>query len=52
MIYSERREVEYLNEDVDMCIYWDNNGDLIKGEYTIDVFAEGHQIGSGKTLLK
>ncbi len=52
LIYSEKREVEYLNEDVDMCIYWDNQGNLIKGEYTIEIFCEGYQIGLGKLLLK
>jgi len=52
MVYSEKREVEYLNEDVEMCIYWDNNGDLIKGENTIELYTGGHKIGETKLFLK
>jgi uncharacterized protein HemX len=52
IIYSAIRTVEYLNQDVDMCIYWNNNGDLIPGNYTVYLYLEGHNIGSTTFLLK
>ncbi|MEA1887339.1 MAG: hypothetical protein U9N72_09030 [Bacteroidota bacterium] len=52
MIYTENRTVEYLNKDVEMSIFVDNNGDFIKGKYTIDLYLEGHNIGSSSFMLE
>ncbi|MCD4770730.1 MAG: hypothetical protein K8R35_11260 [Bacteroidales bacterium] len=51
-IFTENRTVDYLNQDVEMCIFVDNNGDFIKGNYTIDLYLEGEKIGSGSFMLK
>lgn len=50
--YTERREVEYANEDVDVCIYWQKNQELIPGTYNVDIFADGKQIGISSFELK
>ena len=52
IVYSSIRTVDYLNQDVDMCIYWNNNGDLIPGNYTVYLYLEGNHIGSTTFLLK
>jgi len=52
LVYSAKRQVEYENKDVDMCIYWDNNGDLIPGQYTVDLFAGGDLIGTTTFVLE
>ncbi|MQY78783.1 MAG: hypothetical protein GH151_06260 [Bacteroidetes bacterium] len=52
IVYSSIRTVDYLNQDVDMCIYWNNNGDLIHGNYTVYLYLEGNHIGSTTFLLK
>ncbi len=52
MVCSAKREVEYLNKDLDMCIYWDNDGSLITGKYTVYLYLEGHLIGESSFLLK
>ncbi|MFO7852497.1 MAG: hypothetical protein ACQERS_04440 [Bacteroidota bacterium] len=52
MIYTESRTVEYLNKDVEMSIFVDNNGDFIKGTYTVDLYLEGHNIGSSSFMLE
>lgn len=52
ILYTARREIDYQNKDVDMCIYWANNGDLQEGVYTIDIFSEGKQIGTATFALK
>ena len=52
ILYTARREIDYQNKDVDMCIYWANNGDLQEGVYTVDIFSEGKQIGTATFALK
>lgn len=44
-IYTASREVDYLNQDVDMCIFVDNNGDFILGNYRAELYLEGSKIG-------
>ncbi|HZK98137.1 MAG TPA: hypothetical protein VFC67_28295 [Prolixibacteraceae bacterium] len=46
--YSVMREVEYEGSDVPVSIYWDNANEsqLIPGKYTVDVFADGRNIGT------
>jgi len=51
-IYSAQRELEYENMDIDMCIYWDNNTELIAGNYTVILYADGFEIGSASFELK
>jgi len=50
--FSANRTIEYMNQDVDACIYWDNNGQLIPGTYAISLFLDGEEIGSTTLLLK
>lgn len=46
--YSAMREVEYEGSELPVSIYWDNSksAPLIGGKYTVDVFADGRNIGS------
>ncbi|NOY38586.1 MAG: hypothetical protein GXO83_13550 [Chlorobi bacterium] len=50
--FSASREVEYLNSDIDMCIYWENDGSLIPGKYTVELYLEGQIIGSSDFILQ
>lgn len=52
--FSAVREVNYEGNELPVAIYWDNKGepDLMEGEYTIDVFADGNNIGTTKLVLK
>jgi len=52
LVYSEKRELEYANADIDMCIYWDVAEELIPGTYFVNLYCEGHEIGSASFLLK
>ncbi|NHB69008.1 hypothetical protein [Perlabentimonas gracilis] len=52
IVFSARREVDYQNKDVEMCIYYDNNGELIAGRYEVFLFMDGHAIGQGEFLLR
>ncbi len=52
--YSSVREVNYEGNELPVAIYWDNKGEqpLITGEYVIDVFADGNNIGTTSLVLK
>ncbi|HNZ71686.1 MAG TPA: hypothetical protein PKJ43_03645 [Prolixibacteraceae bacterium] len=52
--YSAKREVNYEGNELPVNIFWDNSGHepLIPGTYTIDVFADGYNIGTTKYLFK
>jgi hypothetical protein len=52
LIFTESRTVEYLNQDIELCIYVDNNGDFIEGTYTVELYLEGEIIGTGSFLLR
>ncbi|HOK26866.1 MAG TPA: hypothetical protein P5320_04195 [Bacteroidales bacterium] len=51
MIYTESRSVDYINQDVDMCIYVDNTGDFIPGNYNGELYLEGNLIGTFTFML-
>ena len=52
--YTAVREINYEGNDIPVAIYWDNKGQspLIPGKYTIDVFADGNNIGTTVLELK
>jgi hypothetical protein len=52
VIYSAKRQLEYENKDIDMCIFWDKNADLIPGAYTVILYAQGYEVGSATFTLK
>lgn len=43
---SASRTVTYENEDLPVSIFWTNNGELVPGEYTVELYAGGKVIGS------
>jgi len=52
IVYSAKRQIEYENKDIDVCIFWDNNQQLVISKYTVDIFADTHLIGSTTFELK
>ena len=51
IIYSASRTVDYLNQDIEMCIYMDNTGDFIVGTYSVELYLEDNIIGRTTFLL-
>jgi hypothetical protein len=45
MIFTASRQVEYINQDIDMCIYVDKSNDFIVGNYKAELYLEGSSIG-------
>jgi hypothetical protein len=51
--YSAMREVNYEGNDLPIAIYWDNEGKpFMSGIYTIDLFADGNNIGDTRLELR
>jgi hypothetical protein len=48
IVFSAKRPVEYSNHDLDVTIFWDNNGALMAGTYEVHIFADGEEIGNTK----
>jgi FtsZ-binding cell division protein ZapB len=51
--FSAKREVTYEGNALPVNIYWDNAGEaFLPGEYTVDVFADGNNIGTTTFTMK
>lgn len=51
MIYSEKRMADYMNQDLEMCIFLSNTGDFITGNYSIELYLENNLIGRTTLML-
>lgn len=51
IIYSASRSVDYMNQDVEMCIFMDNTGDFIIGNYSVELYLENNIIGRTNFIL-
>jgi hypothetical protein len=53
IVYTEKREIDYESKDIDVCIFYSvKEGEMIKGTYSADIFADGNLIGSTTFVLK
>jgi hypothetical protein len=50
--FSVTREIEYVNEDLDVCVYYTALAELTKGSYKIAVIEGGNVIGTTDLVLK
>lgn len=52
--YSAMREIVYEGLELPVAIYWDNTDepDLMPGKYTINLFADGNEIGEATLELR
>ena len=44
--YSIRKDIEYSGEEQSIQVYWDVAETLSAGTYRVDIFADGHNIGT------
>ena len=51
IIYSATRQVDYMNQDIDVCIFLDNNGDFIIGNYSVQLYLDDNIIGRTNFML-
>ena len=46
------REMEYDNNELRVSVYWTVNTTLTPGDYTVEVFADGYRLGTGRFTMK
>lgn len=51
LVYSASRLVDYMNQDIEMCIFLDNTGDFIVGNYSVELYLENNIIGRSTFML-
>ncbi|OFY62865.1 MAG: hypothetical protein A2V64_09165 [Bacteroidetes bacterium RBG_13_43_22] len=51
LIFSANRIADYMNQDIEMCIYLDNTGDFIPGNYNVELYLENNMIGQTNFML-
>jgi len=52
-MYTERKEIDYQNQSIDVCIYYDvTQEELAKGNYIVKLFADGSEIGKDSFTLR
>jgi len=49
---SASRVINYENEDLPVSIFWTNDGEIVPGEHTVELYAEGKIIASSSFVLK
>lgn len=49
---SASRIVNYENEDLPISIFWTNDGEIVPGEHTVELYVEGKVVGSSSFVLK
>ncbi len=51
--FSSSRVIEYGGEELDVCVFYKaDEGELLSGTYTADLFADGYNIGTAEFELK
>jgi FlaG/FlaF family flagellin (archaellin) len=51
LVYSANRTADYMNQDIEMCIFLDNTGDFIIGNYSVELYLEDNIIGRTTFML-
>lgn len=52
LIFSAKRDLEYENQDIEMCIFYDKTEEFVAGDYSVELYTEGYKIGESVFTLK
>lgn len=52
LMYSAKQILFYENDLLESCINMDRDDELVKGEYTVELYTEGYKLGESKFVLK
>lgn len=50
--FSAKRDIDYQNQPVEVCIYWKANGKMANGQYIVEVYESGGTVGTTSFTLK
>lgn len=51
-MYSAKKEVYYEGEELDLCTYWDKTSEIQAGDYVIEIYVDGFNVGMTQFRLK
>jgi len=51
-VYSAKRTIDYVNNSMEVCIFWTANKEMSSGEYTVEVYDRGQVIEKTTFALK
>lgn len=51
LIYTSTRTADYMNEDIEMCIFVDNSGDFVVGNYSVELYLDNNIIGRSTFII-
>lgn len=51
LVFTDKKTINYKNQDLNDCIYWKAEGELYEGTYTVGIYADGHKIGEASFVL-
>jgi hypothetical protein len=52
MVFTASRDITYENQDIDACIYFNDDGSLIPGTYSVEIFTDGYLLGNAEFSLR
>ena len=50
--FSARREVNYQNKPVDVCVFWTGSEEMRTGQYVVEIYENGAQVSKATFNLK
>jgi len=51
IIYSAKRTVDYINQDLEMCIFMEKTSDFVVGTYSVELYLDNNIIGTTTFIL-
>ena len=51
-VYSAKRTIDYVNNSMEVCIFWTAEKEMTSGEYTVEVYDRGQMIEKAAFVLK
>jgi hypothetical protein len=50
--FSAKREVNYQNQPVDVCVFWNGTSEMRTGQYIVEIYESGAQVSKASFELK
>ncbi len=50
-LYSVKKEINYENKEIDVCLYWDVKTEVTSGKYIVYAYADNHEVGITEFIL-
>ncbi|MCF0205783.1 MAG: hypothetical protein HUK15_00005, partial [Bacteroidales bacterium] len=52
LAYTDKRDITYENQNLDVSIYHKISEELVKGKYEVSIYLEGNEIGKSSFIIE